>query len=60
MQYVKANDSEDPKCPHCDAKLTKVKFKNLANDGFGKRKLIFFCPSCNKVLGFSDADVSYF
>jgi len=59
MQYVKANDSEDPKSPHCDAKLTQVKFKNLAHDGFGTRKLIFFCPSCKKVLGFSDADSSF-
>ena len=57
MEYVKADRLEYPKCPHCDAKLTEVKFKDLETGGwFGRRKIIFFCPSCSKVLGLSDAD----
>ncbi|MEB3827127.1 hypothetical protein [Phormidium sp. CCY1219] len=57
MKYVKAEESDYPTCPHCEAKIMEVKFKDLfATSWLASRKLIFFCPSCSKVLGISDAD----
>jgi len=57
MDYIKA-DQVTPICPHCEGKLDKVLYKDIAGKGFfgGFAKLMFMCPHCHKVLGFADAD----
>ena len=55
MEYTEAAPNEYPICPFCEKELDEVKYKNLSGGFFGKRKLMFFCPRCRKVLGNADA-----
>lgn len=41
----------NPVCPHCNATLTRVFYRQVRSV-FGKR-YIYFCPYCHKVLGVS-------
>jgi len=40
-----------PICPHCNAALTSIAFRELRT--FLGRRYIYFCPNCHKVLGVS-------
>jgi len=44
-------DDITPICPHCQAQLQTVYFRQMSST-FGKR-YIYFCPHCHKVLGTS-------
>ena len=49
-QLVEKNDVI-PICPHCDAPITALAFRELR--AFLGRRYIYFCPKCQKVLGIS-------
>ena len=42
------------KCPHCkqDVNLENVK-KETKGAGFIKQEILYFCPHCKSILGFS-------
>ncbi len=48
IKLEKAHDV-DPICPHCEAQLKTVWFRELM--GFLGRRYLYFCASCRKVLG---------
>jgi hypothetical protein len=55
MKLVKASDHEVPICPHSEKQLHEVKTQDI-NKGIGvSEKFVYFCPYCQKVLGFSHA-----
>ena len=56
LKYVEAEKDEYPICPFCEQELQEVKYKNIYGGFMSRRKIIFFCPHCRKVLGNSDAD----
>jgi hypothetical protein len=42
-----------PRCPHCGEGIHEV-YEKATGVAFGQgRTTIFFCPTCHKVLGFS-------
>ncbi len=45
------NNERDPVCPHCENTVREVYFRALKAK-FGRRYL-YFCASCQKVLGIS-------
>lgn len=51
MLYLEKKDDMTPLCPHCNAPLNTVYFKELSST-FGRR-YIYFCPACLKTLGIS-------
>ena len=50
---IEAQERNDviPECPHCNQKIEKLCFQKLM--GFLGKRYIYFCASCNKVLGIS-------
>ena len=51
MIELKQHDSADPLCPHCDAPLRELWFRELRSS-LGRR-YVYFCSQCRKVLGVS-------
>ena len=51
MLHLVERDDVVPGCPHCEASLHTVWYRNLATT-LGKR-YVYFCPECRKVLGVS-------
>jgi hypothetical protein len=45
------NDDVDPVCPHCEAQIKAVWFRELK--GLFGRRYLYFCGACKKVLGVS-------
>ena len=41
-----------PKCPHCGGVLNEVHFRAQGLGFISARTTVFFCPHCQKVLGF--------
>lgn len=56
MKFIEAIDAEYPRCPHCHASIEEVKFKDIIPLIWGVKKLIVFCPHCQKVIGVSSLD----
>ena len=52
-------DREDlaPICPHCEHELTEVYRRGTGFPVGQGRTLVYFCPSCRKVLGFAQGRV---
>jgi uncharacterized protein with PIN domain len=50
IEIVEASH-EDPLCPYCDEKITRVLSKKIESN-LGVRHL-YFCDHCKKVLGIS-------
>jgi len=48
---LKQASGVEPVCPHCEAELRTVLFRELS--GFLGRRYIYFCGACHKVLGVS-------
>jgi hypothetical protein len=50
---ISAEERNDliPACPHCSQPITKVYYRELS--GVWGKRYIYFCPSCQKVLGVS-------
>jgi len=43
-----------PKCPFCNGEVTlKTVKKETEGQGFLKQEIMYYCPHCYKVLGFS-------
>ena len=51
MIHLKEKNDVVPVCPHCEARLTTVWFRELR--GTLGRRYLYFCPVCEKVLGLS-------
>jgi len=51
MIELKEKDDEIPLCPHCEAQLNVIHFKQIR--AFLGKRSIYFCPVCRKVLGIS-------
>jgi hypothetical protein len=51
MIDLKEKKEVTPICPHCQQRLDEVWFRKLSST-LGRR-YIYFCPSCQKVLGVS-------
>ena len=51
MIELEQNDDVDPICPHCEAPVTTVWFRELK--GIFGRRYLYFCAACRKVLGVS-------
>ena len=51
MIELTRTDHLSPVCPHCEAKIDQVYFRDLASS-LGKR-FVYFCSHCHKVLGVS-------
>ena len=47
----------NPLCPHCEVPLNEVYRKGTGFPLGQGRTLIYFCPSCRKVLGFAQGRV---
>ena len=47
---TKRNDIP-PKCPHCEEELGEVFYQTKGLGFFTGRNVIYYCPSCHKVLG---------
>lgn len=48
-------DREDltPRCPHCEGELHEV-YRKATGVALGQgRTTVYFCPTCHKILGFS-------
>ena len=42
------------KCPHCNGEVTLATIKKETQGvGFIKQEIMYLCPHCHKVLGFS-------
>ncbi len=50
INLVEKNDVE-PLCPHCDAPLAAVWFRELS--GVLGKRFLYFCSECRKCLGVS-------
>ena len=52
-------DREDlsPMCPHCEQDLDQVYRRGTGFPLGQGRTLVYFCPSCRKVLGFAQGRV---
>lgn len=52
-------DREDlvPDCPHCEQPLPEVYRKGTGFPLGQGRTLVYFCPHCNKVIGFAQGRV---
>ena len=44
-----------PICPHCSAQLVEVYIKTKGLGLLTGKNVIYFCPHCNKVLGFGQS-----
>ena len=44
-----------PKCPHCEEELGEVYYKAKGFPIFTGKNVMYFCPSCQKVLGFAQS-----
>ena len=49
MLDLKKRDDVDPICPHCEAPIKTVWFRELS--GALGRRYVYFCASCRKTLG---------
>jgi hypothetical protein len=54
---VERNDIT-PLCHHCGAALHEVYAKRRGVPLFQGRTIMFFCPSCHKILGFGQERVA--
>jgi uncharacterized protein with PIN domain len=50
-------DDLTPLCPHCSAELHEVHRRGTGFPLAQGRTLVYFCPSCRKVLGFAQGRV---
>lgn len=48
IELVEKNDQK-PICPHCEAQIETVWFRELK--GFFGKRYLYFCSKCHKVLG---------
>lgn len=51
MLELEQHDEVDPLCPHCEALLRTLWFRELS--GVAGRRYAYFCPRCRKVIGIS-------
>lgn len=51
MIDLQRRDDVNPICPHCNTELTTMLFRQLS--GVMGKRFVYFCPTCNKVLGVS-------
>ena len=51
FEVVKREDLT-PVCPHCEQELTEVYAKTKGVPFIQGTNVVYFCPHCNKVLGF--------
>ncbi len=51
VQLTKVGEDIEPVCPHCEAAISEVWYRELASQ-LGKR-YVYFCAGCRKVLGVS-------
>lgn len=43
-----------PKYPHCQGEVTlETVKKEIKGAGFLKQEILYYCPHCEKILGFS-------
>jgi hypothetical protein len=49
---VVERDDLTPLCPHCEAQLAEIYARKRGIPIAQGRSILFFCPSCHKVLGF--------
>ncbi|MDP2683988.1 MAG: hypothetical protein Q8P20_02920 [bacterium] len=48
------NITAKPKCPHCNGEVTLENVeKQTQGSGFLKQEILYYCPHCSKILGFS-------
>jgi hypothetical protein len=50
-----AKDDMAPKCPYCEKALDEVYYKTKGLGLITGKNLVYFCPSCLKVLGFAQS-----
>jgi len=52
---MKNNESSSPgKCPHCKGEVSlRTVNKEIIGAGFIKQEIMYACPHCRSVLGFS-------
>jgi uncharacterized protein with PIN domain len=50
VKYVKSDENELPKCPHCEKDLPEIKVTQQKRVWMFFSKT-YFCPHCKKVLG---------
>ena len=50
---VVPRDDLHPVCPHCDQAFAEVYTQGTGTAFVQGRTLVYFCPHCHKVLGFS-------
>lgn len=50
-------DDLKPMCPHCEAELSEVHRRGIGFPLGEGRTLVYFCPGCQKVLGFAQGRV---
>ena len=52
MELIKADDRDNPICPHCEKELTQVVAKQFDKSWLkATEKFVYSCPHCKKVLG---------
>jgi len=51
MIKTEQKENVTPLCPHCEKKLNTLHYRSLGGR-FGRR-YVYFCASCEKVLGVS-------
>ena len=49
---VVERDDLSPVCPYCEAELAEVYSRKRGTPMVQGRSLVFFCPTCRKILGF--------
>jgi len=50
---VVTRDDLHPLCPHCEQEIAEVYAQGHGTAFVAGRTLVYFCPGCRKVLGFS-------
>lgn len=54
LNIIKRNDLT-PLCPHCSKQLNEVYSKTRGSGFVVGKDVVYFCPYCLKVLGFSQS-----
>ena len=52
---VVKRDDLVPVCPHCDRELPEVYMRTKGVGFIEGKNVLYFCPSCHKVLGFGQS-----
>jgi uncharacterized protein with PIN domain len=55
---VVERDDLNPVCPHCEAELAEVYVRKRGVPLIQGRSVLFFCPTCRKVLGIGQERVA--